>query len=155
MNEYTIGYVACGSIVGLALACLLYMLGGRNNKAIRRFGASAVLTLTVCLAAWAMGKFSWWLLALYPLKCLEFIQGYSNNEGKGWVKRLGIAFTSVMSGVVLCWILGGGWWLVLVHAWLSLASTQFALKNPLHAAAEEPLVCAINNLAIVFYPFVC
>jgi len=154
LSEYTVGYIACGSLVGLALAAVFYMAGGRNNKAIRRFGASAVITLTVCLAAFFMGKFSWWLLLLYPIKVLEFLQGYSNRDGKAWVKRLGIAGTSLISGVVLCLIFGGGWWLLFPHAWLGLITTQFAFKNPIAAAAEEPLVCMLNNLVVVFYVFV-
>ena len=154
MSEYTIGHVACGSIVGLALAAWLYMLGGRNNKAIRRFGAPAILTLTVCLAALAMGKFSWWLVGLYPLKVAEFVQGYSNRDARGWVKRLGIVGTSLLSGIFLCIVFQGGWFLLFPHAWVGLITITFAFKNPIAAAAEEPLVCVFNNIVTIFYPFV-
>jgi len=154
MNEYTIGYIACGSLLGLVVASLLYMLGGRNNKGIRRFGASFIIAATVNLAVYFLGNFSWWMLSLYPLLILQFIQGYSDDEGKGWVKRLGITATSVITGAILCFILGGGWWLLVIHLWVSLITTQFSFKNPIMAAAEEPMVCFLNNIAIIFYPFI-
>lgn len=155
MNEYTIGYTACGSIVGLALAAALYMAGGRNNKGIRRFGASFIIMATVVGASLMMGKFSWWLIALYLMKILEFAQGYgvSGNTPK-WLKRLIIAATSLMSGVFLCIVFGGGWMLLPLHLWLGLATTQFSVQNPVHAAAEEPLVCILNNLVVIFYVFI-
>jgi len=155
MSEYTIGLIACLSLVGLAISAYLYMLGGRSNKWIRRFIASFVITGTVALASHFMGCFSWWILALYPLKCAEFIQGYGvSGTRPKWLKRLTIAGTSLAYGVGLCFILGGSaWYLLTIHLWLGLCTTQFAFKNPVHAAAEEPLVCMLNNLIVVFYPF--
>ena len=154
MTEYHIGYIAVGSLVGLAICSLLYMTGGRSNKGIRRFGASFIVALTICLSSFFLCKFSLLLLAIYPFKILEYVQGYSNNNGKGWIKRLGISLTSIVCCAFLCWIFGN-YWLLIPHAIVSLSTVFFSFKNPIFAAAEEPLVCALNNLVLVFMPFIC
>ena len=155
MSEYAIGYVTCLNLVGLALACLFYMLGGRNNKGIRRFGASAIITATVCGSSVFLGVFSWWLLLLYPVKVGEYIQGYSADRGMpAGLKRFLIALTSVVGGVLCCVVFQAGWWMLFLHTYISMITITFAFKNPLHAAAEEPLVCALNSLVLVFYPLV-
>ena len=155
MSEYNILYIAIGSLAALVVSALLYGLAGRNNKALRRFGTSFVITLQVCVVALLFGKFSFWLLLLYPLKFLEFVQGYSRERGMpGWLKRMFIALTSLVSGAFLCWVFGGAWWLLIPHAVASLSTIFFSFKNPIAAAAEEPLVCCLNNLVVVFYPFV-
>ncbi len=154
MSEYTIGYIAIGSLLGLVGASLLYMAGGRKNKGIRRFGASFIIALTVCVSSWLMGVFSFFLLFVYPLKYLEFVQGYGDDDliPKIW-KRIGIALTSVFTGAIVCLILGGGWWLLIPHTVVGLGSVWFAYKNPIYASAEEPLICFLNNLVFIFYPF--
>ena len=154
MSEYTIGYLFCGGIVGLAIACLFYMLGGRSNKALRRFIAPAIITATICLIAFARGTFKIALLALYIFKMLEYIQGYSDRSGFGWIKRIGVAATSMAGGVYLCWIFGGGWSLLIIHGALSASTVFFSFKNPIAASAEEPLICILNSLMLIAYPFV-
>jgi len=154
MNEYHIGYIAVGSLIGLSITALLYMIGGRNNKGIRRFGASAALTATICASAYFMGCFSWFMILLYPLFIAQFVQGYSDNSGFGWFKRIMISSTSIAAGIALCFILKGGWWILAIHSPISIMTAYFALKNPIHAAAEETFVCVINNLAILFYVFI-
>jgi len=154
MNEYIIGFAAVGALIGLSIGSALYMMGGRNNKALRRFVASAIMTTTVCVVSKVMGVFSWWLLLLYPLLVFQFIQGYSNNKGKGWLKRLGISATAVIAGLAVCIIFNGGYQLIFLHGWIALVTCTFAFKNPMHAAAEEVFVCFFNNIVLMCYPFV-
>ena len=153
MNEYIIGHTFCGGLVGLALATIFYMRGGRYNKAQRRFIAPAVVMGTVVIQSLILGVFHWALLAIYVFKMLEYIQGYSNKHGMGWLKRIGIALTSIACGVFLCAVVGANWYLLILHVPLSLATVLFAFKNPLPAAAEEPLICMMNNLIIPAYVF--
>lgn len=153
MNEYLMVYVSAGALVGLSLSSLLYSLGGRWNKGIRRFGASFVLALTVNLSSFFLGVWSFWLLALYPLFIIQFIFGYSDNDGWGWFKRSYIVLWSVLTGVYLAW-LTGSWWLLIPHVLVSSGTILFSMKNPIKAPAEETLVCALNNLIILFYTFI-
>ena len=154
MNEYVIGFTFCGGLVGLALACMFYMMGGRNNKALRRFLSPGIITLTMVVQALILGVFHWALLAIYVFKMLEYMQGYSNNSGKGWIKRLGVAATSILAGVFMCYIMGGGWSLLFLHVPMSISTAFFAFKNPVAAAAEEPLICMMNSLILPAYLFV-
>lgn len=155
MNEYSIGFLAIGSLIGLSLGALLYMMGGRKNKGLRRFGASFVIALTVTLTSLVMGVFSYFFLLFWPLGILQFVQGYSDNSGFGWLKRLGITATSCMGGLVFCLVLGGATWYLLPVQFIVGATTiLFSKKNPLFAAAEEPAVCVLNNIVFIFYPFI-
>jgi len=156
MNEYHIGYAAVVGLVGLAAGCLLYMLGGRNNKALRRFVASFILSATVWGNALYMGTFGWLMLLLYPVKILEFVQGYSADHGMpAPLKRLLVVLTSLAGGVLCAYSIGGvAWFVLILHALVGIGTVMFAVKNPFAAAAEEPLVCAMNNLVLMFYPFV-
>ena len=153
MNEYTIGFTFCGGIVGIAATCVFYMMGGRNNKALRRFLAPGVFTLTMVVMALILGVFKWALLAMYIFKMLEYIQGYSNRDNTGWIKRTGVAATSILAGVFMCYIMGGGWNLLWLHVPMSLSTVLFSFKNPIAAAAEEPLICAMNCLILQAYLF--
>lgn len=149
MNEYNIGYTFIGGLVGLAVASLLYMMGGRNNKGIRRFGASFISMATVCICAFLLGRFSLLLLLVYPFKILEYVQGYSDDEGFGWLKRIGVAMTSTFTCSLVVYIIGGSWWCLAIQIPLSLSTVLFSRKNPFFAAAEEPLICLLNNIGVM------
>lgn len=154
MNEYSIGYLAIGNIVAVAVTCLCYMLGGRANKWIRRYIGSAVLAAAVNVTALLLNTWSAWLLIVWPMTIGMFTRGYSNNSGTGWIKRICIGIISVLIGCFLCWVFDGGWWLLIIHGALCAGTVLFSFKNPLPAAAEEPLVCLLNSTMIVFYPFI-
>jgi len=157
MTEFSILYIITGSLVGLMVAAFLYGLAGRSktSKGIRRFGSSFILAATVLTSSALMGNFSWWFLLFYPLLILQFIQGYSDNDGKGWIKRLGITATSCLGGIIFCLVLSGNAWLLLpAQALIGSITVLFAFKNPVYASAEEVMVCLLNNIAFVFYPFI-
>lgn len=77
MNEYTIVWTVFGSLIGLAIGSLLYMLGGRSHKIIRRLGGSFVIALTVNTSSAVMGNWDIWLLGIFPLLFLGFSMGYA------------------------------------------------------------------------------
>ena len=154
MTEYQLGYLAGGNVVAVAIACLLYMMGGRKNKIIRRLGGSFVIAAAVNVTAYILNVWSLFLLIVWPLKAGEFCLGYSNNKGKGWIKRIYITALSLTCGAFLCWVFGGGWWLLIIHALMGAGTVLFAFKNPLPAPVEEILVCLLNSTIILFYPFI-
>lgn len=155
MNEFCIGYIATGAGLGLLLVSFLYWLAGRNDtsKGVRRFGASAVICATVSVSSLLLGRFSWWLLLIYPFKILEYIQGYSNDSEYGWLKRLGISLTSTACFIFTCWVFGSGYWLLFIQLPVSFSSVLFSFKNPIKAPAEEMMVCFLNSFTLIFLPF--
>ena len=76
MNEVVIGCTAVCSLLGLALGCLFYMLGGRDGKWIRRFIGSAALATTLVMCSLIMGNFNWWLPLVYLPLAIGFSLGY-------------------------------------------------------------------------------
>lgn len=156
MSEYTIGYTAVGALFGMSLACLLYMLGGRNGKWKRRFIGSLILSTTVCLCAHIMHRFSWWLTLTYPALAIGFSFGYGGDTTlKKIYKRLIYALAVMSSGVVCAVVMQGNAWMVLVpHIGIGLWSIWLGVKNPLFAASEEVFVCASLSLGLVMYPFI-
>jgi len=80
MNEYTIVYLMFGSLIGLAVGSLFYMLGGRADKWLRRFIGSAIIATTVNVASFFMGVWNIWLIGVYPLLILGFSMGYGVDE---------------------------------------------------------------------------
>ena len=156
MNEYTIIWICTGAGIGLVLASMLYALGGRKYKAIRRFGASAVLTATVALSALGMGRFTWWLLLIYPFLTAGFCLGYGGDTLPEKIQRRVVYYTAVVfSGVIVCFIMqGNSWWVLPVHLFLGMGSVYLGVKNPIHAAAEEFFICMLLNLGLLMYVFI-
>jgi hypothetical protein len=157
MNEYVIGYTAVGSLLGMAVACLLYMLGGRDGKWRRRFIGSLVLSTTLMVCAYIMHRFNWWLALTYPALAIGFSFGYGADTNLGKVVRRTIYALAVMSaGVVCAVVMKGNAWMVLVpHIGIGLWSVWLGVKNPLYAASEEVFVCASLSLGLMMYPFIC
>lgn len=156
MSEYSIGYLACGSLAGLVIAAVLYMMGGRDNKALRRYGASAIIAATINIVAWLMGVWFAWLLLIFPLKIAEFSLGYGGDDSltRGF-KRALVVGVSLLSGLIFCVTWGGvAYWYLALQAFVGAGTIFFAFKNPIAAAAEEPLVCVLNNCVLMLYPFI-
>lgn len=156
MNEYTIGYTAVGSLIGLALGCLFYMLGGRDGKWKRRFIGSAVISTTVVVCAIIMDKFNWWLPLTYPCLAIGFSLGYGADIlWQKIVKRTIFALAVMTAGLVCAFSMGGNAWLVLpFQVGVGLWSVYLGVKNPVQAAAEEVFVCASLNLGLMAFPFI-
>ncbi len=156
MNEYTILYTAFGTLIGLALASLLYSLGGRSGKWKRRFIASFILAITVNIASLVMGRFSFWLFLAFPALIAGFSMGYGADTLMGKILRRSIYAVSVIaSGLIFCFVFGGNaWWVLPVHIGVGLFSIYLGVRNPVYAAAEEVFVCALLNIGLCIYPFI-
>lgn len=157
MDEYLTLWTAFGSLIGLSLACLLYSLGGRSGKWKRRFIASLILATTVNIASLVMGRFSFWLFLAYPSLIAGFSMGYGANT-LIWkvIRRTIYALGVIASGLIFCLVFGGkAWWVLPVHAGVGLFSIYLGVRNPVYAAAEEVFVCALLNIGLCMYPFIC
>lgn len=156
MSERYIGYLAVLGVVGIALACWLYMEGGRNNKIIRRLGGAFVLALTVNLISFFMKVWSPFFLIVLPALFGGFSMGYGANIGYLKVARRSLyALAVCASGLIFCLVLGGNAWIVLpLHIGVAAWTIWLGVKNPVHAAAEEVFVCLLLNTGLIMYPFV-
>lgn len=68
--------------------------------------------------------------------------------------RLAYSLSSVSSGLVYCVVIGGNtWWVFVYHVIVALASIILALKNPVHAPAEEGAICFSLGAGFILYPF--
>lgn len=155
LSEYFIGYTACGALAGLVAASVFAMLGGRSGKWKRRFIASFIISADVWVSSILMHVFSFWSLLLYPLCFGQFSLGYGETGPiPKPVKRLIVVLTSCLCGLIFCLVFGGNtWWALLLQFIVGSGTVMFAMKNPFHAAAEEALVCFLNNIIVVMYPF--
>lgn len=154
MSEYSIGYLAVGNVVALAIACLFYMMGGRANKWLRRYIGSFILALSVNITSLLLGHWSPFLLILYPIFIGCFSLGYGGDDtGARIIKRIIVASASLAAGVLMAWLFGC-WWMLIPQVLCSATTILFAIKNPIQAAAEEPLVCILNSGVLLFFTFV-
>lgn len=156
MNETMIGYMAIGALLGLVAGCLFWMLGGRAKKWRRRIVGSIIIATTTLLGTFLFGLFELSQLLLYLSLFVGFSFGYGgDNLVEKVIRRTTFAVAVVASGVLMSWTIGGNaWFLLILHAFIGAGTIFFAWKNPIHAAAEEVVVCFLLNGILVFYPFV-
>jgi len=70
-------------------------------------------------------------------------------------RRTLYALTVCSSGLLFCLSVGGNTWLLLpLHLGVGAWSIWLGIRNPIHAAAEEGLVCVLLCLGLISYPFV-
>lgn len=156
MSEYYIGFQAIGGLVGVVVACVLYMIGGRSNKIIRRIGSAFILAVTVNVLCAVRGIWSPYQLIVFPALFGGFSMGYgADSTGMKIIRRLLYAVAICTSGVILALTIGGNAWMILpLHIGVGLWTVWLGVKNPIQAAAEEVFVCALLNIGLVMYPFV-
>lgn len=155
MTEYQIVWQSFGAGIGLVIASLLYSLGGRRWKLIRRIGTSLVLTLTVVVLCLIRNCFYWHFLAMFPLLWITLSIGYG-SDGSIWKKvwkRFYCALAVLMAGLMMAITLDA-WSLFIPHVGIGLWSIWFGVRNPVPAANEEFVICMLLNLCLVMYPFV-
>ena len=161
MNEYTIGWIASGTGLGLIISSTLYWLGGRKHKAIRRWGSAFTMAATVCGSAYFMGVFKPGMLALFVSLTIAYHLGYGADTLIEKVRRRAIyAIGVLVSGCVMVMCLNGTlrldgltgllWAHIGVGAW----SIYMGVRNPVRAVAEEYFVCMLLNLLLCGYVFV-
>lgn len=156
MNEYNTVYQFFGAMIGLSVAVLLYMLGGRKDKIIRRLGSATVLAITNNVLTVIRGIWSPWFLLMVPALFAGFSMGYGgDNTWTKVIRRFIYAVGVLACGLIFCFQLGGNAWILFVaHAGVGLWSIWLGVKNPIEAPAEEGLVCALLNVCLIAYPFI-
>lgn len=157
MSEYTIGFLATFSGLGLLLSSLLYFLGGRKDKWLRRFLGSAILTLTLLIVSYFLKVFSWWLLLTYVPITLGYCLPYGAELFWSKVgKRTIYALCVISSGLICAIVFGGNAWFILpLHIGVGLFTVYLGVTNPIHAASEEFFASLLINLGLIMYPFFC
>ena len=156
MNEYYIGWVFTGSLLGLVIASTLYWLGGRNDKIIRRLGSALTLALTVNIASLCMGRWNPYLLIIFPLLFGGFSLGYGADLfWQKVIRRTIYALGVTFSGIIFCLTVSPNcFWILIPHIGIGLFSVYMGVKNPIHAVAEEGMICVALNLGLILYPFI-
>jgi len=144
--------------VGLLIASILYSFGGRagTSKLWRRLGSALVLGATVNALFAVRGLWEWAFLSI-PLMLFG---GYSLGYGADYVlqkiaKRAIYAAAIIFSGVVICFIIGGkAWWVLIPHTGVGAFSIYLGVKNPISATTEEFFVCLLLGAGLIMYPFI-
>lgn len=151
MNEELLVWLVPIRLFAVIVYCLAYVISGRGGpKWIRRWLGPALFALLCWIVAMFL-KAS--LIGLTPLLAIPVVLsfGYSNNDGKGWIRRLiyGLSFGViglVMSFIYWCWPLG------MIHMIICvMASMVLGLLNPIEAVNEEAM---ISSLSVICIPFI-
>ena len=156
MTETMIGTIAFIQCILICVGSYLYMLGGRKGKWKRRFIGSLIVATSVWVGLLLMGHFRWLHTLLYPLLIGGFVLGYGGSDIMTKLIRRTIIVGAIgVAGLLLCLTLSGkAWWILPIQIFVSIPSIYFAWKNPVHAAAEEFLVCLLLTLILPFYAMV-
>ena len=155
MTELVIGTIPLAGWTIQGIGNWLYMVGGRGQKWVRRFIGALLCVTAVCVEALWAHVFSFWMLIDYPLTILSFHLGYGSDRlGTKIAKRSLVVAASLLSGVLMCIVIGGKAWLILpLHAFVGLGSIYLGVVNPIQAAPEEFFVCALLRLCNLMYVF--
>ena len=151
MDERSLGFYAFLSSCFVGLYGVLQMLGGRHEATFgikqRLWGrliAPLFFSLGVCLLAYKMDKFSFWMLLMIPAMLISVRIGY----GVGQVNLSQLLPKKIYQRAIwsiirsLCAlpfaIVMGQWWLFTAQVLVGLVMTLIlGVANPLPAAAEE------------------
>lgn len=156
MSEFDIGTLAVFGLIGLSVSAFFYQWGGRSRKWIRRWIGALVFALTVILMSLKMGKFSYYQLLIIPMLIGSYHLGYGGTDNllSKIIRRSIYAIAVCSSGVIMALTIGGSAWaLLIVHYGVGLWSIYLGVRNPIQAAGEEVLICALLNIVLLFYPF--
>lgn len=157
MSEYTVIWIISGQAILIVLACFLYARGGRQGKWQRRFVGSLIASTALWLGLLLMGKFIWLSLLVYPLLITAYSMGYGAEEIlKKVIRRSIIVLCTLLTGLLMCLIIGGKSWLILpLQAVISAGSVWLGVKNPMnYAPVEEFFICLLLTECLILYPFV-
>jgi len=131
------------------------MWGGRSGKWKRRFIASLLLTSSIIIEFLIIGRFSPFLLLIYPITIACFSIGYGAEKfSKKIIKRSSVVLASLMSSLLICFLYGGSCWLVLpIEVVVAGVTVYLGVKNPVTASAEEFFICMFLWMPKMLYPF--
>lgn len=154
MNEYNLIWQVTGAGMGILIGCLLYSLGGRRYKFLRRFVASFVIAVDINVLCLIRGLWQPLLLLIYPILIGTFCLGYSgDNFAEKFIKRFLCVAAGFMAGILLAYCLNA-WWVLIPHAVVAFLTIYMGIKNPVYAAVEEFTICGLLTGFLTVYPFV-
>lgn len=165
MSEYDIGNAAVLGVIGGAIYCWFWMLGGRSDKWLRRYvGATFMGCVVNCLALF-MGNWNPWMLCVIPALMLGSSMGYEgawtrDEAGKTILyrkvlRRFTFTLGMLIAGLIMAFLYGGSAFTVFyLQIGASVIAMLLGIFNPVHAAAEEVFVCLFYNILLCTYPFV-
>jgi hypothetical protein len=152
MSEWTVLWLAGAKLVLVLVFAVLYGVGGRRWKWVRRFGGGGLLALGVLGFAWLHGTFQWWMLAGLLTLPAALTLGYGGETPVQKIQRrllyglaVGCAGLPFVPSLALVWL-----WGFQVVAAVS-ASVYLGLMNPVEAAEEEVLIAICSTVCVPFY----
>lgn len=150
--EYTIIWQIATAFGVTGLAAILYSMGGRAVKALRRFVAPAVILAgLIGISLWT-DSFSWYLLAAYPILMASWMMGYSNDKGTGGIKRFVISCVILLLSGLFAWHYGN-YGILIAHAVMCFLTVFVGLRGIVPAAAEEFVICTLQVFPLFWYLF--
>lgn len=161
MSEFGVLWNAVIRLSLVLLAGVLYAIGGldingQGHKWIRRYLASFVLVLGICVLSLISGNFSFYYLICYPLLSAAYSIGYGGAETK-WgaiLKRAicAIAITCAFLPIVITQNSFPVYLLFGLQLIISLAtSIILGVFNPLLSAAKQFMIGLLTCCVAVFY----
>jgi len=154
--EYNTVWQFFGGLIAVSISGLLYMLGGRKHKAIRRYGASFLLALAVNAIAILREVWHPGLIGIWPLLIIGYSMGYGADEFWKKVLRRSIYCATVLLSGGLCAFLYGGnaVGVFVAHSVVAFTSIFWGIKNPVYAPAEEGIIFLLTSGLLIAYPFI-
>jgi hypothetical protein len=159
LNETQLVLLGFGNMIVIALTTLGYAIGGRSNKWIRRWVSPAIFVAWCYAVQRTAGTGSWLTLASYPLYVASWSMGYGDGSRlRLWVRskfvvRLvcgmayGLAAAPILHGAI-----GSVWVAWLLWCWTAAFLVAYlGTENPVPAAWEETLICAVTILPVPFF----
>lgn len=140
-------------VASLALAAFsfLYSLGGREQKALRRYVGSSLFALACIGIAFWSSVGSWWQFLSWPALMAALTLGYgANTLSRKLIRRFLYGLVVGLASVPF-FLPMGLWELALFQTALAVvASTYYGIRNPMSAVGEEG---QIGLLMVACWPF--
>ena len=155
MNEYQIVWTSAFAGLGIVLSALLYSLGGREDKYLRRWIASFVIATAANITAVFLSRWSPWFLVIFPATALGYHLGYGSEDffTRLFKRIIYITYGIFVPAIILSFVFHN----FIILPWL-VAFEVFAMfltiRNPIYAAAEEFFLSMIMNIGWMMILFV-
>ena len=151
MSEWPQVWQAGAAWYAAATFSLLYAVGGRGPKWVRRFVGGLLIAGATVSLAWWNHTFHWAQLILLVTLPASLTLGYGGGEEEGDLGRRAL-YGAVVSANAWVLAFGGALWIVALFQQLLgiAASVVFGLTNPFRSAAKEE--AAIGGLGVILLP---
>ena len=156
MTEQAMGWLAFGRLGVVAVFALLYQLGGRSNKYIRRWVGGLFLAVALIILSLIDHAFKWPLLALLGIIPGLLSLGYGAGDKARSVQRrfiYGMAWgVAAIALSLVTHTLALGIFQAIMAVGISTLFGTFGMgdDNPVSAPEEETIIA---TLSVVLWPF--